>query len=154
MTRALWTGRRGAPLHDWSMTPREAIALQRTLARRVSFRPPARPIRTVAGLDVSVRRGDPTCRAGAILVDVETMETIGESVVEVPVPFPYVPGLLSFREVPPSLSRSGPSAELPDVRTRHNRNADRQSALNRAGDGRWQAGRCPGIPSGSSACRP
>lgn len=110
-----WTGRRTAPLHGWEMTPREAIALQHRLADRVSQVPPRRPPRTVAGLDVSVRRGETTCRAGAVLMTVEPLAVVARARVERPVPFPYVPGLLSFRELPVLLEALALLPELPEA---------------------------------------
>jgi deoxyribonuclease V len=109
----VWTGRRAAPLHDWAVTPREAVALQRRLAGLVRAGP-AGEIRTVAGLDVSVRRGETTCRAGAVLLDVETLAVLARARVERPVPFPYVPGLLSFRELPALLEALARLPRTPD----------------------------------------
>jgi deoxyribonuclease V len=97
------------------MTPREAIDLQRRLADRVSHVPPRRPPRTVAGLDVSVRRGETTCRAGAVLMTVDPLAVVARARVERPVPFPYVPGLLSFRELPGLLEALARLPELPDA---------------------------------------
>ena len=111
----IWTGRRSAPLHEWSVTPREAVALQRRLAPRIVVAPPARTLRTVAGLDVSVGRFEKTCRAGAALLEIETLRVLARARVTRPVPFPYVPGLLSFREVPVLLDALAELPEPPDV---------------------------------------
>jgi deoxyribonuclease V len=112
---AVWTGRRSAALHDWSMTPREAVELQRRLAPRVVVAPPRRAPRTVAGLDVSVGRFEKTCRAGAVLLEIDTLRVLARSRVTRPVPFPYVPGLLSFREVPVLLDALAELPSPPDV---------------------------------------
>lgn len=111
----IWTGRRRSPLHDWAVTPREAVVLQRRLAGRVSHVPPRRPPRTVAGLDVSVRRNETICRAGAVLMTVEPLAVVARARVERPVPFPYVPGLLSFRELPVLLEALARLPEMPDA---------------------------------------
>jgi deoxyribonuclease V len=111
----MWTGRRDGPLHEWAVTPREAIALQRELAGRIIVTPPDGPLRTVAGLDVAVKRFAPTCRAGAVLLDAETLEVLASARVERPVPFPYVPGLLSFREVPVLLEALARLPQPPDA---------------------------------------
>lgn len=96
-------------LHDWNVTPKEAAALQRDLAPRVDVSRPmdASLVETVAGVDVSVkRRGDgPAGRAAVVVMrlggrksdDFEILET---AVHEAPISFPYVPGLLAFREGP------------------------------------------------------
>ncbi|MBN1772021.1 MAG: endonuclease V [Deltaproteobacteria bacterium] len=97
------------------MTPREAIALQRRLAERVSHEPPRRPPRTVVGLDVSVRRGETTCRAGAVLMTVEPLAVVARVRVERPLSFPYLPGLLSFRELPVLLEALARLPEQPEA---------------------------------------
>lgn len=111
----IWTGRRRVALHPWVTTPREAIELQQRLAGRVSQVPPRRPPRTVAGLDVAVARGEAVCRAGAVLMTVEPLAVVARARVERPVPFPYVPGLLSFRELPVLLDALAQLPELPDA---------------------------------------
>lgn len=96
--------------HAWDVSPTEAVAFQRRLATEVVEAPVAdtlgRAPRTVAGLDVSIR-GD-LAQAAIVVVDLETMETVDEAVYRAEVPFPYISGLLSFREVPvllPALAR-------------------------------------------------
>jgi deoxyribonuclease V len=111
----MWTGRRERPLHDWAVTPREAIDLQKALAGRIVVAPPDGPLRTFAGLDVAVKRFAATCRAGAVLLDAVTLEVLASSRVERPLPFPYVPGLLSFREVPVLLEALARLPRLPDA---------------------------------------
>ena len=111
----MWTGRRAKPLHDWSVTPQQAIEIQRGLAGRIVVAPPPHPIRTVAGLDVAVGRFEKQCRAGAVLLDVASLTVLAQARVTVPVPFPYVPGLLSFREVPGLLEALARLPCLPDA---------------------------------------
>ena len=92
--------------HAWDVSPSEAVEVQRTLAGHVVEAPLAQAPRTVAGLDVSIR-GD-LAQAAIVVVDLATMETVDEAVVRADVPFPYISGLLSFREVPvllPALER-------------------------------------------------
>ncbi len=91
------------PLHGWNLTPREAVELQRELAGRAEARS-ARPVgalRFVAGVDVSYEKTTRLCHAAIVVIDRETMETVAESALSEPARFPYVPGLLSFREIPP-----------------------------------------------------
>jgi deoxyribonuclease V len=88
------------PLHSWDLTPTEAVALQRKLAGRIDTRTPLTACELVAGADVSYNRFSPVFYAAVVVVRtsdgaiVETQSAVRES------PFPYVPGLLSFREGP------------------------------------------------------
>ncbi|WP_214407019.1 endonuclease V [Pseudonocardia lacus] len=78
-----------------------AEAVQGELAARVEI--PAGPVpppRRVAGLDVSYRKDSDLVAAAAVVVDTRTLEVVEEAVVEGAATFPYVPGLLAFREVP------------------------------------------------------
>jgi deoxyribonuclease V len=76
-------------------------ALQRRCARRVILRDGVRKPRTVAGVDVSYHENHAV--AAAVLMDAETLDMIAEAIVEVEVTFPYIPGYLAFRELPPLL---------------------------------------------------
>ncbi len=84
--------------HPWDVTPEEARAIQARLAARVREEPLDREVATVAGLDMGVRRE--RGRAVAVVLAVPSLSLVESAVWEGPVPFPYVPGLLSFREVP------------------------------------------------------
>lgn len=101
--------------HDWDVTPTEAVAIQRELAplvREVALDFDA--VRTVAGLDVSVR--DDRVRAAIVVLDVrDDLRVVDQAIWEGPVAFPYVPGLLSFREVPAILPALEQLEALPDV---------------------------------------
>ena len=92
------------------MTPREAAELQLRLRGRVIRAGSVRP-RLVAGVDVSVK-GDVARAAVVILRDLEPVEEVA---VERRVGFPYVPGLLSFRELPPLLAAWKRVKTVPDV---------------------------------------
>jgi deoxyribonuclease V len=94
-------------------TPREAVALQRDLAGRVVRRARTGRVRTLAGVDCSVRVG----QVGAAITvfswpDLEPLET-GTALREAT--FPYVPGLLSFREVPALLAAWETLERKPDL---------------------------------------
>jgi deoxyribonuclease V len=78
---------------------REAIELQRSLATEVIEKDDGSPIRTVAGLDMSIRGS--RARAAAVVLELPSLRVLDERVIETKVTFPYVPGLLSFREIPP-----------------------------------------------------
>jgi deoxyribonuclease V len=92
--------------HRWDVSPAEAVAIQRDLAVKVAQKPLLPWPRTVAGIDVSYR-GD-VAQAAVVVLDLETLETVDEAVFVGTPAFPYVPGLLSFREMPavlPALER-------------------------------------------------
>ncbi len=100
--------------HRWDLTPTEAVALQRELAPLVRETPlDLDAVRTVAGLDVSVR--DDRVRAAIVVYDVRERAVVDHAIWEGPTPFPYVPGLLSFREVPAILPALEQLTALPDV---------------------------------------
>jgi deoxyribonuclease V len=91
-------------------TPKEAVALQRQLRSLVIPKGRVRA-RLVAGVDVGYKAG--VARAAAVVLD--RLDTIEEVVVDEPISFPYVPGLLSFREIPPLLAAWKLLKTRPDV---------------------------------------
>lgn len=103
------------PLHSWDLTPDEAIALQRQLAGRVDISTPLGEWDLVGGADVSYNRDDPTMYASVLVwkrstgAIVEVRDAIGQT------QFPYVPGLLSFREAPIVLAALARLQTRPDV---------------------------------------
>lgn len=102
-------------LHDWNVTPTEAVALQRELASSVDVRSPLTKVKLVAGADVSYTRFTNVLYAGVVVLRLSDFVVVErQSVVQV-VKFPYVPGLLSFREAPPVLAAIAKLASQPDV---------------------------------------
>jgi deoxyribonuclease V len=90
--------------HPWTLAPRKAAAVQRRLAAQVTQRAPARAPRFVAGLDAAPSADGRACVGGVVLWDAETGEVVEERIALRPLRFPYVPGLLSFREAPALLA--------------------------------------------------
>jgi deoxyribonuclease V len=88
--------------HGWDVTPKEAIALQEQLRQQVRLRADLGPVRRVAGVDVGFREGQ--ARAAVVILSFPELEVVERARAEVPVTFPYVPGLLSFREGPAVLA--------------------------------------------------
>lgn len=89
--------------HRWDITPSEARQLQDELRTKVVLHPPSEQPTTVAGVDVSVTKGPwrkATSRAAVVVFDYETLQPLEVACASMPAPFPYVPGLLSFREIP------------------------------------------------------
>lgn len=92
--------RRGPVEHEWEVDPREAVAIQNRLRREVTLEDDFGPVRRVAGVDVGFEDGGRVTRAAVVVLDPERLEPIDRALIRRPTAFPYVPGLLSFREVP------------------------------------------------------
>jgi deoxyribonuclease V len=101
--------------HRWSVSPLRAIAIQRRLAGLVRSAAPPGPSRWIAGLDAAVCRNDADCVAAAVLWDALSGKIVEERIVRHPVKFPYVPGLLSFREAPAVLAALRRMRRRPDA---------------------------------------
>ena len=101
--------------HPWDLEPGAARQLQAELAPQVDSATPLPPIRTVAGADISYDRGDDTLYAAVVVVDAMTLKVVEQVSIAAQVPFPYVPGLLSFREAPPILQAFAKLKTRPDV---------------------------------------
>jgi len=91
-------------LHSWVVTPQAAIELQRELASCVRTREKLRRLRLVAGTDLAFTRDRKSCIAGAVVWDVAAKAVVEQHIVRRAVRFPYIPGLLSFREAPAILA--------------------------------------------------
>lgn len=103
------------PLHDWNVTPAEAVAIQQKLRTQIRIQPLEKPVKTIAGCDISFNKFEETVYAGIVVLDLETLETIDEAGVVDTATFPYVPGLLSFREIPSLLKAWQKLETTPDV---------------------------------------
>lgn len=104
--------------HDWNLTPAEARQLQEELRPQLVLKPPRRRPKLVAGVDVSVsgpRWREATSRAAIVVFDYQTLEPLEVATAEMPSPFPYVPGLLSFREIPVLLAAMAELVRTPDL---------------------------------------
>lgn len=104
-------------LHPWALTPREAIDLQRRLACEVVREDRLGPVRSVAGVDVAYdRRGrSGVARAAVVVLTVPHLTTVETAAIALPVDFPYVPGLLTFREAPAAIAALARLERRPDV---------------------------------------
>ena len=93
-------------LHDWNISAAEAIALQKEMATKIDFHRPIDldSIRLVAGVDTSVKTdpvtGIATSQAAVVVLSFPDMQVVETALAQMPTPFPYIPGLLSFREGP------------------------------------------------------
>ena len=99
----------------WSgLTPREAMALQARLAARVSTEDALPDVETVAGIDVGFD-GPDTARAAVVVLRLRDLRPVDYALAREPVRFPYVPGLLSFRECPVILKALDQLQQTPDL---------------------------------------
>lgn len=103
------------PLHGWDLSVAEAIALQRTLADRVErgdrFAAPGR----VAGVDVAYDKARGLAQAAVAVFGFPALDLVETALAVVPLTFPYVPGLLSFRELPAVLAALAAVRAAPDL---------------------------------------
>jgi len=105
-----------APLHDWSMDFRQAVALQRRLAARLDLSSPLpAPLRTVAGVDVSYEKHGELFFAAVVVLSFPALTPVEEAFAVARVRFPYIPGLLSFRELPVLLDALRALRTVPDA---------------------------------------
>ncbi|SFU04293.1 deoxyribonuclease V [Halomonas saccharevitans] len=95
-------------LHDWNLAPKEAIALQKRLTGRVEREDRLDSVRHLAGVDIGFEQDGAITRAAVVVLawppeDKGTFTVVERVVHREPTRMPYVPGLLSFREVPAAL---------------------------------------------------
>jgi len=87
--------------HPWRLSYAEAVAVQARMQQRVELCPlPLRSIRAVAGSDLAVSRRHGRLVAAVVVMAFPDLEVVETRVVSAALTFPYIPGLLSFREIP------------------------------------------------------
>ncbi|MDR3447832.1 MULTISPECIES: deoxyribonuclease V [unclassified Dyella] len=99
----------------WDGNVAKARLLQTELAARVRLEDDYPPLRRVAGVDVGFEEGGAVTRAAAVLLDAHTREPVAEVVARQPTRMPYIPGLLSFRELPAVLQALSELPDSPDL---------------------------------------
>ena len=87
-------------MHRWDVSLKEAVAIQRELCAQVVLTDRLGPVQRVAGIDVGFKERGAVARAAVVILRYPELTLVEHAVSERPVQFPYVPGLLSFREVP------------------------------------------------------
>lgn len=102
-------------MDSWPTTVRAAIAVQQALRHRVITADQLGPIRRVAGLDVGLVEQGAVARAAVAVLAYPDLRMADQAVVYWPVSFPYIPGLLSFREVPALLAALDKLGAPPDL---------------------------------------
>jgi deoxyribonuclease V len=101
--------------HSWKVTPKEAIAIQEQLRGAVVKEDGLGPIRYVAGVDVGFARNNSVTRAAVAVLSFPDLQLHEYAIALQPTSFPYVPGLLSFREAPAVLDAIEKLTARPDL---------------------------------------
>ena len=100
-------------LHSWDVKPEEARQIQNRLRTQVVRTDRFGTINTVAGVDIGLKKD--TARASVVVLNFPELQVVDSVVAESPVRFPYIPGLLSFREIPPLLIAFSQLQTEPDL---------------------------------------
>jgi deoxyribonuclease V len=101
--------------HPWKVSVEEARRIQLELAARVVTEDAFGQVHTVAGVDVGFEGGNRIARAAVAVLSFPDLELIEHAIVRRPVDFPYVPGYLSFREIPAALEALERLDRQPDL---------------------------------------
>lgn len=109
-----------APLHEWNLAPREARSLQTELAKRLELSDRLAPVEHIAGVDIGFEDGGEITRAAVVVLKWDPSSAPDLSVVEQvihrePTRMPYIPGLLSFREIPAALGAFEKLSVMPEL---------------------------------------
>src|SRR5215831_15840865 len=102
-------------LHSWDLTRGEAVAVQQRLRNLVRLQPLTRPVRAIAGADISYNKFSEFVYAGIVVLSLPDLRIVETAGVRSVAKFPYVPGLLSFREAPSLLEAWEKLKTKPDV---------------------------------------
>ena len=102
-------------LHPWNVTVKQAIAIQQRLRGKIIKEDRTGKINYVAGVDVGFEDKGKITRAAIVVLDFPSLALRETSVARLPTSFPYVPGLLSFRELPAVLKACTRIEQAPDL---------------------------------------
>jgi deoxyribonuclease V len=100
-------------LHPWDVTPAEAQKIQNDLRQKISTSNELGTVQRVAGVDIGVKND--TAKAAVVILRYPDLHLIDVRLVEKPATFPYIPGLLSFRESPSILEAIEQLSTNPDL---------------------------------------
>ncbi len=102
-------------LHPWDLSPKEAVRLQRQLQSLIETEDRLGKVQLVAGVDVGFEDSGKITRAAVVTLEFPSLIKIEQAVFRIATTFPYVPGLLSFREIPAVLGAMEKLDRLPDL---------------------------------------
>lgn len=89
-----------SPSQFKNISPKEAIQTQNSLREQISLEPLSKEINLIAGADISLEFHGDTAFAGIVVLSFPELKVVDRSLIKQKINFPYIPGLLSFREIP------------------------------------------------------
>ncbi|HHT9125747.1 MAG TPA: deoxyribonuclease V [Candidatus Brocadiia bacterium] len=102
-------------LHPWDVNYKEAVQIQQRLQKKLILKKPKSGFRLVAGTDVAYDKKSDKVFAGVVILNLENMQRVEQATAVGRVRFPYIPGLLSFRESPILLKAFSKIKQTPDI---------------------------------------
>lgn len=102
-----------ADLHRWDLAPNEAVQIQKDLCERLILKWDKRNVSNIGGVDISIQ--PEVARAALVVIRYPELTPVEAVIAEAPLVFPYIPGLLSFREGPAVLAAWAKLHNKPDV---------------------------------------
>jgi deoxyribonuclease V len=103
-------------LHPWNLSPTQALAVQNSLREQIRIEPlDTRKVRLIAGADISYNRYSDIAHAAFVVLDIKTLRMVATGIATGRLAFPYIPGLLTFREGEPLLEAWKNLSVAPDV---------------------------------------
>jgi deoxyribonuclease V len=99
----------------WPKNAKEAVAIQNSLRSKVKTTNDLGKIKIIAGIDCSYDIKNNLSKAVIVVMDIDTLKPIETVVAEMETDFPYIPGLLSFREIPVILRAFEKLKTTPDL---------------------------------------
>ncbi|MFQ5965370.1 MAG: deoxyribonuclease V [Candidatus Scalinduaceae bacterium] len=104
-------------LHSWNVNYKEAVNIQERLKKSVILKSPFKKLngKLIGGADVSYNKVSDRFYAGVVVFELQSMRKIEETTASGKVDFPYIPGLLSFRESPILLKAFSKVKKEPDI---------------------------------------
>ncbi len=103
------------PRHEWALTAEAAIVIQQELRQEVVTQDQFGTVRYVAGIDVGFEQDGAITRAAVAVLTYPELEFCDQAIARRPTTFPYIPGFLSFREVPAVLDALEQVKTTPDL---------------------------------------
>ena len=102
-------------LHSWQVSTAQALDIQLKLASQVSQSNEVATPRFIAGVDISVNRAQGMATGAAVVLGYPELRLVEVKIASAKLDFPYVPGLLSFREAPLTLAACQRLTLTPDL---------------------------------------